>query len=236
MDTARLMIKKLKIKTKDSTNTPLVDIAFDITTSTALIGESGSGKSITIKALLDMLPSNLEMDIDYKSDFLLTKNNIGYVPQNPFTSLSPLTRIKYQFSCDNEKQKRLLRLVNLEDECLEKYPMQLSGGQLQRIVIAIALENNPKLLLLDEPTTALDTTNKDTIINLLKDLQINLNFKILFVTHDIHSIKNVCNDVLILKDGKICEFGTITNVLSKPTNQYTRNLIEASFANREFKQ
>ena len=70
---------KLKIKTKDSTNTPLVDIAFDITTSTALIGESGSGKSITIKALLDMLPSNLEIDIDYKSDFLLTKNNIRIV-------------------------------------------------------------------------------------------------------------------------------------------------------------
>ena len=111
MDTSQLMIKKLKIKTKDSTNTPLVDIAFDITTSTALIGESGSGKSITIKALLDMLPSNLEMDIDYKSDFLLTKNNIGYVPQNPFTSLSPLTRIKYQFSCDNEKQKRFVYLI-----------------------------------------------------------------------------------------------------------------------------
>ncbi|MCI0501730.1 MAG: ATP-binding cassette domain-containing protein [Epsilonproteobacteria bacterium] len=230
------MIKKLKIKTKDYTSIPLVDIAFDITTSIALIGESGSGKSITIKALLDMLPSNLKMEIDYQSNFLLTKENIGYVPQNPFTSLSPLTPIKYQFSCNKNEQIRLLKLVNLETECLEKYPMQLSGGQLQRVVIAIALESNPKLLLLDEPTTALDTTNKNTIINLLNDLQSKLDFKMLFVTHDIHSIKNLCDNVLILKDGKICEFGTIANVLSKPTNSYTQNLIEANFANREFKQ
>lgn len=236
MGSAQLMITKLQIKTKDSSSTPLVDIALDITTSTALIGESGSGKSITIKALLDMLPSNLAMDIDYKSDFLLTKNNIGYVPQNPFTSLSPLTPIKYQFSCKKEEQIQLLKLVNLEAECLEKYPMQLSGGQLQRVVIAIALENNPKLLLLDEPTTALDTTNKNIIVNLLNDLQLQLEFKMLFVTHDIHSIKNLCKDVLILKDGKICEFGTISNVLSNPTNSYTKNLIESSFTNREYKK
>ena len=215
----------------------IVNLSFEVDGTLALVGESGSGKSLTLKAIMGILPKELDVNIKIKDGLTLKRGvDISFVPQNPFTSLSPLTRIKYQFSCDNEKQKRLLRLVNLEDECLEKYPMQLSGGQLQRIVIAIALENNPKLLLLDEPTTALDTTNKDTIINLLKDLEINLNFKILFVTHDIHSIKNVCNDVLILKDGKICEFGTITNVLSKPTNQYTRNLIEASFANREFKQ
>jgi len=236
MQNSPFKIHKLQITKKIPTSTNLVDIAFDIKTSTALIGESGSGKSITIKALLDMLPSNLEMNIDYESDFLLDKKNIGYVPQNPFTSLSPLTRIKNQFSCEKEEQKKLLHIVNIEEESLEKFPMQLSGGQLQRIVIAISLQNNPKLLLLDEPTTALDTNNKKMILNLLKEIQIKLDLKMLFVTHDINSIKELCEDIVILKDGKICEFGTISNVLSNPTNSYTKNLIESSFTNREYKK
>jgi peptide/nickel transport system ATP-binding protein len=236
MQNSPFKIHKLQIDKKIPTNTNLVDIAFDIKTSTALIGESGSGKSITIKALLDMLPSNLEVNIDYESDFVLDKKNIGYVPQNPFTSLSPLTRIKNQFSCEKEEQKKLLRIVNIEEESLEKFPMQLSGGQLQRIVIAISLQNNPKLLLLDEPTTALDTNNKKMILNLLKEIQIQLDLKMLFVTHDINSIKELCEDIVILKDGKICEFGTISNVLSNPTNSYTKNLIESSFTNREYKK
>ena len=236
MQNSPFKIHKLQIAKKIPTNTNLVDIAFDIKTSTALIGESGSGKSITIKALLDMLPSNLEENIDYESDFVLDKKNIGYVPQNPFTSLSPLTRIKNQFSCEKEEQKKLLHIVNIEEESLEKFPMQLSGGQLQRIVIAISLQNNPKLLLLDEPTTALDTNNKKMILNLLKEIQIQLDLKMLFVTHDINSIKGLCEDIVILKDGKICEFGTISNVLSNPTNSYTKNLIESSFTNREYKK
>jgi peptide/nickel transport system ATP-binding protein len=236
MRNSKLVITKLKIEKKEPLSQPLVDISFDISTSTALIGESGSGKSITIKALLDMLPSSLAMDIEYKSNFLLNKKNIGYVPQNPFTSLSPLTRIKDQFSCEEEEQKKLLNLVNMDVESLEKFPMQLSGGQLQRIVIALSLQNNPKLLLLDEPTTALDTNNKKMILNLLKDIQTKLGFKMLFVTHDINSIQELCNDILILKDGEICESGKISNVLSNPTNTYTKNLIEASFANREYKK
>ena len=232
----RLIINKLKIQKKDSTTQPLVDITFDIATSTALIGESGSGKSITIKALLDMLPSNLEMKLDYTSDFELNKKNIGYVPQNPFTSLSPLTRIKNQFSCEKEQQIKLLNIVNLDKDSLEKFPMQLSGGQLQRIVIALSLQNSPKLLLLDEPTTALDTNNKEIILNLLKEIQNNLDLKMLFVTHDINSIKNLCEDILILKNGNICETGKVTNVLTNPIENYTKKLIESSFSKREYRE
>lgn len=114
--------------------------------------------------------------------------------------------------------------------------MQLSGGQLQRIVVALSLENNPKLLLLDEPTTALDTNNKNMILNLLKDLQDKLDFKMLFVTHDIDSIKNICNEIIVLKNGKICESGTIAEVLLNPQTEYTKNLIEASFINREYRK
>lgn len=229
-------IESLQINKKFPTISTLLDIEFEIKKSTALIGESGSGKSITIKALLGMLPSNLDMKLDYISDFRLNTQTIGYVPQNPFTSLSPLTIIEKQFSSKKEVQIKLLRLVNLEEEILKKYPMQLSGGQLQRIVIALSLENSPKLLLLDEPTTALDTSNKNMILNLLKDLQNKLNFKMLFVTHDIDSIKNICDEIIILQNGKICESGTITEVLSNPQTKYTENLIEASFANREYRK
>ncbi len=229
-------IESLQINKKLPSSSSLLDIGFEIKKSTALIGESGSGKSITIKALLGMLPSSLDMKIEYKSDFILNTHTIGYVPQNPFTSLSPLTKIEKQFSSNKEDQIKLLKLVNLDINSLQKYPMQLSGGQLQRIVIALSLENNPKLLLLDEPTTALDTTNKIMILDLLKDLQNQFNFKMLFVTHDIDSIKDICDEIIILQNGKICESGTITEVLSNPQTKYTENLIEASFANREYRK
>ncbi len=229
-------IKSLQISKKSPIESKLLDINFFIADSTALIGESGSGKSITIKAFLNMLPSNLELHIDYKSDFELNSQTIGYVPQNPFTSLSPLTKIKKQFSTSANRQKELLKLVNLESDTLDKYPMELSGGQLQRVVIALSLENDPKILLLDEPTTALDTNNKQMILQLLKDLQNELHFKMLFVTHDIDSIKNICNDVVILKNGKICEYGTIDEILTDPKTHYTRNLINASFTNKEFRK
>jgi peptide/nickel transport system ATP-binding protein len=229
-------IESLQINKKIPTSSSLLNITFEIKKSTALIGESGSGKSITIKALLGMLPSNLDIKLDYTSNFRLNTQTIGYVPQNPFTSLSPLTKIEKQFSLNKEEQIKLLRLVNLEEEILKKYPMQLSGGQLQRIVVALSLENNPKLLLLDEPTTALDTNNKNMILNLLKDLQDKLDFKMLFVTHDIDSIKNICNEIIVLKNGKICESGTITEVLLNPQTEYTKNLIEASFINREYRK
>jgi peptide/nickel transport system ATP-binding protein len=229
-------IESLQINKKIPTSSSLLNITFEIKKSTALIGESGSGKSITIKALLGMLPSNLDIKLDYTSNFRLNTQTIGYVPQNPFTSLSPLTKIEKQFSLNKEEQIKLLRLVNLEEEILKKYPMQLSGGQLQRIVVALSLENNPKLLLLDEPTTALDTNNKNMILNLLKDLQDKLDFKMLFVTHDIDSIKNICNEIIVLKNGKICESGTIAEVLLNPQTEYTKNLIEASFINREYRK
>jgi peptide/nickel transport system ATP-binding protein len=177
-----LKINKLKIS---SVHKQLVDISFDIKDSIALIGESGSGKSLTLKALLNLLPSTLKVDKDINSTFELNYDTIGFIPQNPFTSLSMMTKIKDQFFCSNEKKEEVLNLVDLDISLLNKFPSQLSGGQIQRIVIAIALSRNIKLLLLDEPTTALDEENKTNIINLINDLKSRLNILILFVTHDI---------------------------------------------------
>ena len=227
-----LKINKLKIS---SPQKQLVDISFDIKDSSALIGESGSGKSLTLKALLNLLPSTLNVDKDINSTFELNYDTIGFIPQNPFTSLSMMTKIKDQFFCSNEKKEEVLKLVDLDISLLNKFPSQLSGGQIQRIVIAIALSRNIKLLLLDEPTTALDEENKTNIINLINDLKNRLNILILFVTHDIESIKDICNEIIILKDGQIIEKGFTRDILSSPKEDYTKKLINSTFKNKNFR-
>lgn len=213
----------------------LVDINFEIKEATALIGQSGSGKSLTLKALLGMLPSNLKSQLDIDAPFELCKEHLGFVPQNPFTSLSPMTKIKQQFFCTQKRKLELLELVGLESWVLERFPSQLSGGQLQRVVIAIALINNPKLLLLDEPTTALDTKSKQTIIELIKKIQQELNLYVLFVTHDINSIIDICKYLVIINQGTIVETGITQEVLTHPKDQYTQQLITSGFNTRTFR-
>ncbi|WP_072682539.1 ATP-binding cassette domain-containing protein [Arcobacter sp. LA11] len=226
-------IKKLQISTSDK---KLVDISFKIIDSTALIGQSGSGKSLTLKSMLNLLPSNLDLVFDVNTDFKLNYSNIGFIPQNPFTSLSPMTKIKKQFFCTENRKKELLKLVGLEESFLERFPSELSGGQLQRVVIAIALTNEIKLLLLDEPTTALDESSKKVILDLINDLSKKLDISILFVTHDISSIKDICKDIVIIKDGTVVETGKTIEVLKNPKNEYTKELINSTFENKEFRK
>lgn len=226
-------IKKLKISSRDKT---LLDISFTIKNSTAFIGQSGSGKSLTLKAILNLLPSSLICEKDIKSDFELIPKHIGFIPQNPFISLSPMTRIKDQFFCEEDKKIKLLELVGLEAQLLNRFPKELSGGQLQRVVIAIALSNEIKLLLLDEPTTALDEYSKKTILELIYNLSKKLNLIILFVSHDIESIKDICEETIILKNGKIVEKGSTKDLLNNPQKEYTKELINSTFKNRKFRQ
>ena len=226
-------IQKLLIK---ADNTKLVDINFSIKNSTALIGQSGSGKSLTLKAILNLLPSSLSCDKKISSSFTLDSQTIGFIPQNPFTSLSPMTKIKDQFFCEEKRKEELLKLVNLDTSLLNRFPKELSGGQLQRVVIAIALSNDAKLLLLDEPTTALDETSKETILNLIKDISTKLDLLILFVTHDIESIKDLCEELIIIKDGSIIEQGLTKDILSNPKEDYTKKLINSTFKNKEFRK
>lgn len=225
-------IKNLKIYTNEKT---LVNLSFNITNSTALIGESGSGKSLTLKALLNLLPSSMKIDKDIDSDFELNYDTIAFIPQNPFTSLSSMTKIKNQFFCSEEKKEEVLKLLDLDKSILNKFPPQLSGGQIQRVVIAIALSRNAKILLLDEPTTALDFENKNNIINIINDLKKQLNVLILFVTHDIDSIKDICNEIVIIKNGKVIESGLTQVVLSSPKEDYTKRLINSTFKNKNFR-
>lgn len=227
-----LDIRELKISLKQK---ELLNISFYINSSTALVGESGSGKSLTLKALLNLLPQKLDVKKDLDSNFELGFNSIGFIPQNPFTSLSPMTKITKQFFCSEEKKLETLKLVNLPIEVLNKFPNELSGGQIQRVVIAIALSKDVKILLLDEPTTALDKSNRDNIITLIKQLKENLNILILFVSHDIDSIKDICEDILIIKDGNIVEKGITKDILANPNNEYTKILINSTFKNKKFR-
>ncbi len=229
-----MKIKRLKIEHDRRT---LVDIAFTIKRSLALVGQSGSGKSLTLKALLNMLPQKMTMQLDMESDFELHNGrSVAYVPQNPFTALSPLTTVKKQFFVDDMQLGDLMRQVGLEEQFVHRYPPELSGGQLQRIVLAMALSFKPKLLLLDEPTTALDPQTRDVIIALLKELQDRLGFRMLFVTHDMNSAEVLCEDICVIKDGNVVETGRMNDVVRAPQSPYTQRLIAANFLHRNFRE
>lgn len=229
-----MKISKLHITLKKDT---LVDIDFNINSSLALVGQSGSGKSLTIKALLNMLPNEMRSKLEVESSFdLVAGDTIGFVPQNPFTALSPLTKIKDQIFVPFSEIKKLFDQVNLDIALLDRYPPELSGGQLQRVIIAISLSCYPKLLLLDEPTTALDPQTRVTIIDLIKTLQKEFGFKLLFVTHDMSSAQLLCDEICVIKNGKVIEFGKMADVLQDPQDNYTKTLIEANFANRKYRE
>jgi len=227
-------ISKLNIIYEDKS---LVDISFNIKSSLALVGQSGSGKSLTLKAILGMLPNSMSCELEHDGGFeFIAGKSLSFVPQNPFTALSPLTKIKKQFFMDKDEIHTIFSQVDLDLDLLDRFPPELSGGQLQRVVIAMALSNKPKLLLLDEPTTALDPKTRVIILDLLKELQKEYHFKILFVTHDMSSASSLCKEICIIKNGKLVESGAMEDVLKAPKEDYTKILIEASFANRKFRQ
>ena len=214
-----------------------MDIRFQINHSLALVGQSGSGKSLTLKALLGMLPSTLKATLDIEATFTCKRGeDIAFVPQNPFTALSPLTKIKDQFLLEDEEITHYLQMVDLESALMERFPPELSGGQLQRVIIAMALSQNPKLLLMDEPTTALDSKTRDMILALILSLQDKAGFLLLFVTHDMASAKMLCQEIAVIHEGRIVEHGAMNTVIKSPKHPYTQRLIEAGFKTRGFRQ
>lgn len=224
--------KQLIIKADDK---KLVDISFGFKNSFALIGESGSGKSLSLKAFLGMLPNELYIEMDLDGFVAKKGKNVAFVPQNPFTALSPLTKIIDQFLVSRDEAKEYFTMVGLDEAFLDRFPSELSGGQLQRVVIAFALHVKPELLLLDEPTTALDMKSKEAILELLKELHVKNKFKLIFVTHDIEAVRGLCEDIAIIKDGKIIEQGNLEEIINTPKEKYTKELIESGFQNRGFR-
>ena len=219
----------------------------------AIVGESGSGKSASSMALLGLTPQNGRVSGSVKLDGeeLMTASpkrlrqirgtGIAVIFQEPMTALNPVYTIGFQImetlqvhsNISNQAAKaraiELLTMVDLPDpvKAFDSYPHQLSGGQRQRAMIAQAISCDPKLLIADEPTTALDVTIQAEILDLLRNLQKRLNSAILLITHDMGVVADLADRVLVMKDGVMVEQGTATEIYKKPTQAYTQELLKA---------
>ncbi|MDR1615217.1 MAG: ATP-binding cassette domain-containing protein [Campylobacteraceae bacterium] len=226
--------KKLKIMNGSK---ELLNIIFKLNGSLSIVGQSGSGKSLTLKAVLGLLPKNLTCEAEFEADFdIRAGKTVGFIPQNPFTALSPMTKISKQFFAPKIKQKECINMTGLNEQFLERFPSELSGGQLQRVIIAMVIAQNPKVLLLDEPTTALDFDAKEKIITLLEKLHEEMGFEMIFVTHELPLAKRVCKESVVLRDGIVIESGNSERLFDTPSNEYTKTLLTVGFNNRSFRQ
>lgn len=221
----------------------------------AIVGESGSGKSVTTKTIMRLLPEhNSEIkhgeilfegkDLTKLTDKQMQKirgKDISMIFQDPMTSLNPTMKVgkqimepivKHQKLSKAEAKKRAIEILDLvgiknPEERFNQYPHQFSGGMRQRVVIAIALACNPKVLIADEPTTALDVTIQAQILELMKDLQEKIKTSIIFITHDLGVVANVADRVAVMYGGKIVEVGTVDEVFYNPQHPYTWGLISS---------
>jgi oligopeptide transport system ATP-binding protein len=220
----------------------------------ALVGESGSGKTVTCRAVMRLLAKNASLDsgsisLDGTDLLKLNRremrdvrgNDVAMIFQDPMTSLNPTMKIGRQIgeavrlhnNVSRAKAKsralELLDLVGIEDPArrYHQYPHQFSGGQRQRVVIAIALACDPKVLIADEPTTALDVTMQAQILDLFKELKRRTGASILFVTHDLGVVANVADRVAVMYAGRIVEIGTSDEIFYDPRHPYTWGLLSS---------
>ncbi|WP_299296788.1 ABC transporter ATP-binding protein [uncultured Mobiluncus sp.] len=220
---------------------------------TGLAGESGSGKTMTGLAMCGLLPHGAHVSgsikfgeteiIGAKEKELnrLRGNRIAMVFQDPTASLHPMLSIERQLTDHyrvhtnasqkqaHEKAREMLELVAVPNPegALKKYPHQFSGGQLQRIAIALALMCSPSILVADEPTTALDVTVQAGILRLMRRLCDELNLGILLITHDLGVMSSLANHIAVMRLGEIVEFGDTYQIINAPRHEYTQNLIDS---------
>lgn len=203
----------------------------------ALIGESGSGKTMTSLSIMDLLPEKATITSG-KISFLGKNKSIIF--QEPMTSLNPLIKAGKQIEesgiihgmTKQEAHKKAVSLAHLTgladtDRIFNCYPHELSGGMRQRIMIASALMTNPELLIADEPTTALDVSTQNQIMQIFKGLKKEFNTALLLITHDFTIVKKLCGRIYIMYKGQIIEEGKTEEILNAPKHPYTKALIES---------
>ncbi|EGE54002.1 ABC transporter ATP-binding protein [Streptococcus parauberis] len=242
---------------RDRVLTAIRDISIDLHEGEvlAVVGESGSGKSVLTKTFTGMLESNGRVasgSIDYRGQELTKLKNhkdwegirgakIATIFQDPMTSLDPIQTIgkqitevivKHQKKPRSEAKKLAIDYMNKvgipeAEKRFDEYPFQYSGGMRQRIVIAIALACHPDILICDEPTTALDVTIQAQIIDLLKTLQKEYEFTIIFITHDLGVVASIATNVAVMYAGEVVEYGTVEDVFYDPRHPYTWSLLSS---------
>ena len=219
-----------------------------------LVGESGSGKTMALRALVGLLPRGAQItggtveidgvdvtaaDEDRRRE--LRGTTVSMIFQEPMTALNPVMRVGDQIAEEplvrlgmsrgaaKARALELMGLVGIPDpkRRAEAYPHELSGGMRQRVMIAIALSGNPKLILCDEPTTALDVTIQDQILKLLRGLQRELDVSLVFVSHDLAVIAQTCRRLAVMYAGQVVESGTVEDVFREPRHPYTLGLLRA---------
>ena len=219
-----------------------------------IVGESGAGKSMSALAIAGLLNRH---DMEKKGEILFDGKDllslkrhelrqyqgkdIAIIFQEPMTSLNPVKKIGWQveeslrlhtkLSKEERKEKAISLLKEVELQNAEKvydmYPHELSGGMRQRVMIAAAMICEPKILIADEPTTALDVTTQVQIIELMKQLNEKRGTAILFISHDLSLVETLCNQVIVMKDGKVVESGSTKAIFESPKEEYTRELLAA---------
>ena len=223
--------------------------------TTAIVGESGSGKSVTSLAIMGLLDKSslkkISGEINFEGKNLLKStpeelrrirgNEISMIFQEPMTSLNPALKVGYQMSevfrthfdmdkkTAKEKSIEMIKKVEIPraEDVYNSYPHELSGGMRQRIMIAMALSSSPKLLIADEPTTALDVTIQKEVLELMKKLKEDMNTSIIFITHDLGVVSDIADYVNVMYAGKLVERAKAEDIFTHPLHPYTRGLIKA---------
>ena len=219
-----------------------------------IVGESGSGKSVTAYSLMGLtahpgklIGGSLDFNVHHINDMTekefckMRGNEVSIIFQDPMTSLNPVYTIGNQIEevirlhTDKDKKqsyeraKELLELVGINEpeKRLKQYPHELSGGMRQRVMIAIALACEPKLLIADEPTTALDVTIQAQILELMMDLKEKLGMAIIMITHDLGIVASMCERIAVMYAGRIVEYGTTDDIFYNPKHEYTKGLLKS---------
>ena len=236
----------------------LEDVSFSVKAGKCLgiLGESGSGKSMTTKAILGLLNRDFKISgsATFEGNELLQMGDgdlrtlrgsaIGMILQNPMTCFDPLYKIGNQiyetfdahgiFPRNQYKEEaiKILEKMRIHDPegVLQKFPHQLSGGMLQRVMIGIAMSMNPRLLICDEPTTAIDSITQYEIIKEFQRIKAESNVGMLFITHDVSVISHIADEIIVLNKGKLVDRGPFSEILKNPKDPYTKLLIEKKLA------